>query len=736
MTDSDRTDRTNVLPLFKPAPSLHLSAPYGSVVPSVDGSAGPSVPSASVGADGPSVPVSASSVPADGSSVPARQVLEGTIVAPSRRVSLPGVRTVGDVPSWVRAQALHAADRSAAYALHAPVVVVHLALRSPVGLWRAVRVAVAWTADTEGSARHRPAATSPGEHIAMRRDHASRIRFRLQVVGVATLGAAGGAWWAAGAVPGWQAGAAGAVAVMAAGIAGRSTETPLREVLIAPAAPAGRAAFVLTDRIVWSAVEAMRLPGWEAWARSTEDPGRLLAAPVIREGHGWRADVDLPVATASAAMVRREEVSRALRRPVGCVWLDTAPGEHGGRLVMRVLDEDFSTTPPPAWPLARSGQHDYFRAYPFGWDVRGRLISLPLFENNLLIAAIPGQGKSATARVAMSAAALDPSVEMRIWELSGKGDFEDLQELCTTYVNGLDNTSIRSCAEGVAALKKECEDRLMEFGKIPKSMRPDKKLTREIVEDPRYAAIFSPLVVLIDEIQNALGHSTYGAQIAADLEVIVRMTRAIGVTLIMATQRPTADTMPTNIRDNVSIRFALKVADGTSSDLILGKGMSSAGYSAGVFRLFVDRGIGYLIGGEGMPLPTVVRSAYLDGPATARIAERARALREAAGTIPTEAAEDTDPEAPWRDLLAVRAVWPQGRARVWSETLGELVAQADPTRSGWGKIQVRAAMSARGVEEIRSVRGTAPDGSTSVRSGYALADLDAVLTARHRGTGV
>ena len=51
---------------------------------------------------------------------------------------------------------------------------------------------------------------------------------------------------------------------------------------------------------------------------------------------------------------------------------------------------------------------------------------------------------------------------------------------------------------------------------------------------------------------------------------IIKIGRALGVFLILATQRPDKDSLPTGVSGNVSTRFCLKVAGQVENDMILG----------------------------------------------------------------------------------------------------------------------------------------------------------------------
>ena len=56
---------------------------------------------------------------------------------------------------------------------------------------------------------------------------------------------------------------------------------------------------------------------------------------------------------------------------------------------------------------------------------------MPLIEHNWLLGSMPGQGKTSAVRVLVSAAALDPSVEMWLHELKGTGDLDPFEQVAT-----------------------------------------------------------------------------------------------------------------------------------------------------------------------------------------------------------------------------------------------------------------------------------------------------------------
>ena len=56
-----------------------------------------------------------------------------------------------------------------------------------------------------------------------------------------------------------------------------------------------------------------------------------------------------------------------------------------------------------------------------------------------------------------------------------------------------------------------------------------------------------PLVATFDEVQNLFMHPQYGAQAADDAAYVIRLGRAYGIILVLATQRPDTKSLPTAV---------------------------------------------------------------------------------------------------------------------------------------------------------------------------------------------
>src|SRR5690606_17932799 len=92
---------------------------------------------------------------------------------------------------------------------------------------------------------------------------------------------------------------------------------------------------------------------------------------------------------------------------------------------------------------------------------------------------------------------------------------------------------------------------------LPKDVCPENKVTPELASNPRYG--LHPIVGGVDECQRWFEHPVHGKELEAICTDVVKRGPALGMTLILATQRPDANSLPTAIGSNLVLRFCLKV---------------------------------------------------------------------------------------------------------------------------------------------------------------------------------
>jgi DNA segregation ATPase FtsK/SpoIIIE, S-DNA-T family len=228
-----------------------------------------------------------------------------------------------------------------------------------------------------------------------------------------------------------------------------------------------------------------------------------------------------------------------------------------------------------------------------GSDELGRRVEVTLAERNMLIGGEPGGGKSVALQLIVAHGALSP--DCRLILIDGKRVELGLWRDCAERFIG---PSIDDAIDTLRWLQGRIDERT--------GWLLDNKM-RKITPKLGWPVYLVP----IDEV--AYYSATVGTSIqqkefnAANRDITAR-GRAPGIIPVEATQRPSADIIPTSLRDLFGYRWAFRCSTEASSDTILGHGWASQGYSA----TEIDpqaRGVGWLRAEDG--IPRRVKAAYL-----------------------------------------------------------------------------------------------------------------------------
>ncbi|MDH6132858.1 S-DNA-T family DNA segregation ATPase FtsK/SpoIIIE [Kitasatospora sp. MAA4] len=640
------------------------------------------------------------------------------------------------IPAWARSKTElltgaswlgeHVAHTAGYHAVRSPLYGAKLAARAPRGTARLVGGVYRWVSDAESRPVRAAAVRREDveQYLVLSRSRDARVRARGAVLLLASLLGVAFVAVLLVATPGWTQLAVAAALTMVLGAAGGQADAPLIDRAVV-ATKVQR----LTSDIVIRALGAMSLAEVNK-ALAKGGSGIKFPAPITRDGPGWRADIDLPYGvTAIDIIEKRDRLASGLRRPLGCVWPEPVHDQHAGRLMLWVGDQDMSQAKPPAWPLAKTGAASLFKPVPFGTDQRGRSVEMLLMFANVLIGAMPRFGKTFALRVLMLAAALDPTAELHVWELKGTGDLEDAEKVAADYGSGADDDTIEAALGSIRYVYKELERRASVLRSLPKERRPENKVTPELAADKKLG--LHPLVLIVDECQELFSHAEFGKEAGELCEGIIKRGPAMGVILMLATQRPDVKSLPSGVSANVGIRFCLRVMGQTENDMVLGTSSYKNGLRATTFTAN-DKGIGYLVGAA--TDAQIVRSYYIDGPAAGHIMDRARAQRIAAGTLTGVAAG----QAPEREqntssiLDDLIAVWPATEPRVWSETLVAALGALNAERYGdWKPEQLASAVAPYGIAPDQI--GRRIEGKTVNRRGLNRQDILDAVTKRDSG---
>jgi S-DNA-T family DNA segregation ATPase FtsK/SpoIIIE len=357
----------------------------------------------------------------------------------------------------------------------------------------------------------------------------------------------------------------------------------------------------------------------------------LTPCTLTADGKAWEVTLDLPSGTPlKKALTAKASVASALG--VKVQQLHQAPGDREGRLQMRVsLHLPFTGKPTPG-PLLAVDCVNLWLPIPMGVNLRGQGVSTSWVERSGLFGGEPGAGKSAAANDLLLAAALDPTVALYLCDGKAGADVTPFEQIAAMY-------DTDGSPERLLEVLQYVWDVEIPRRRALAKEHGSRKLTAAMAaKDSRV----NLAILLVDE------WSSYGA--AADratreelerlLRLIVQQGRALGIITLCATQKPDADSVPSGIRDILSIRWAMRCLTPQASDTILGQGYAAAGHNAQDI-LKSQRGVGIYMDGEGAA-PELTRGYYYDDDEVALILERAFDLRAKAGTLPAGAVSLAD----------------------------------------------------------------------------------------------
>ncbi len=489
-----------------------------------------------------------------------------------------------------------------------------------------------------------------------------------------------------------------------------------------------------------------------------KDESLRLVERAARVGNGWAVTVDLPATRKAADAVKnRDALASALAVDEVQLIVERVRGRggHAGRVFLWVADEDPYAGPPRRFPLVDAESWDAWRPIPFGRDARDRKIDLPLMWTSLLVGAIPRQGKTFATRLPAAGLILDPYTQLYVFDGKGGKDWEAAEAVAHRFVCGDELEHTQAVRDHLAGLVAEVQKRYQRMSTFDDDICPESKITPAISRD---ADLEMPLTaVIIDEVQVFLENltreqvggkkTTLGAYIADLLTYLARKGPAVGIVVMLATQRPDSTTIPSRLRAVLGTRFALRVMDWRDSNIVLGEQMNTRGFDASAL-LPSHKGVGILrpdgetdAGADTVAL--TVRTYFMANPEWRSICEKGRALREAAGTLTGHAAGDDDSHA-IDQTAVIHAVGNESNDSLpLTETPEPLASVADylgddldrrdfvPTSELIDALETEPTLFGRQMGELgchpRRGRVTADDGTTRQARGYYTGELRAAL---------
>ncbi|GHA13102.1 FtsK/SpoIIIE domain-containing protein [Streptomyces echinoruber] len=453
----------------------------------------------------------------------------------------------------------------------------------------------------------------------------------------------------------------------------------------------------ITPSIVVKALRDLGIPALRNAIKEMGDAGASMLGPIRIAGCGVEVDVTLPSGVSTVEVQnRRRKLAENLTRHEHEVFITIPQAARTVRLWIAdsgALDEPIGPSP-LVTDATLTANYKTGKA-PWGQDLRGDAAALSLYQRHLLITGLSNQGKTASLRALALWAALDKTVDFRIADLKGVGDWAMFDGLATVLIQGPTDEHVIEATEMV-------EDVVAEMNRRMEARRTDPK------------AVFRPLICIVDEAQVAFmcpavdeDKRPYGGAKATSryfmaVRKVHNQGRAVDVLMWEGTQDPTDQNLPKLVREGAHTRAALALGTEAQARMALGDKAVDGGAAPHLLRQGLDKGT-LVVASDGIAIPAgqasiTVRTHYIDDDQATAIAERAKALRDGVTTL--HAIDRGDEE---RDPLADIATVIGDAPRVFTQDVLKRLSALNPDAYGkWSFLDLKRVLEGTGAEPYKS----------------------------------
>jgi S-DNA-T family DNA segregation ATPase FtsK/SpoIIIE len=444
-----------------------------------------------------------------------------------------------------------------------------------------------------------------------------------------------------------------------------------------------------------------------------KEGGQLeFLVPPREQGGGTYFRVRFVMGVAAAELLKPEKkelVAGNMSRHLYEYWPQKDPDADARTLDCWVADKGALDRPAPPWPLLTEGEFDIFRdRLPWGVTMRRDPVQVGMLQKHWLIGANSKQGKTWSVRLLLLGLALDPTVELRIADLKGDGDWTMFRERAHTLIEGqADEDAEAACAmlEAAVGEMQRRYDRKRDLGIIG-------PITRAISR--RKGSGFHPIYVVVDECQvmyaapHPIGGKKDDARAWRAAKRLHDQARAVNIHLIQATQRPDDRTLPTLVREGAHVRGSLYVANESTARMILADA-ADRGARPQDLRPGADAGT-VVVSGEIEDIPkgqafAIVRTHAVDTKEAYTVIARAMDIMRKAGRTVGQGLLEMCAEPEPIDHLADIEQAMRGEVRVRTQVVLQRLAERNPdTYEAWDFADLKAELDRHGVAAAK-VRG-------------------------------
>ncbi|WP_243716985.1 FtsK/SpoIIIE domain-containing protein [Actinomadura sp. KC345] len=356
-----------------------------------------------------------------------------------------------------------------------------------------------------------------------------------------------------------------------------------------------------------------QIAAWPEIAQSVGLAGSRAQSAVV-DVWGWRARFALARGqTIQDVIGKVPAIESALGTFRGAVRVSPTRDDKANRFELRVLDTDPHADAIP-WPgPSVSSIAEPIDLGPFEDATGARVL---LLRRHGLFGGVAGSGKSGGINVLIGN--LSACRDVVIWAIDLK--------------RGMELQPWASCIDRLATTPEQARAMLRDAVTVLEARADWLTAHGRRVWEP--TPDLPALVIIVDEYAELADDAP---EAASDTDSIARRGRAVAVTLIAATQRPTQKAMGKGaVRSQMDVRVSFRVRERKDVDLILGQGMLSAGWHAHTLNAPGK----FLLSAPEHDTPRRARAYLLTDATVADTAERHAATRPALDEVSRRALEE------------------------------------------------------------------------------------------------
>ena len=187
--------------------------------------------------------------------------------------------------------------------------------------------------------------------------------------------------------------------------------------------------------------------------------------------------------------------------------------------------------------------------------------------SGIVVGGVPGAGKSAGATLLTLPLLASPKASVAIFDGKGGMDWSWAERSASLYNNDCD-LDLETATDQLEQLAQRCVDDLKSHPWSDSD--PDFWHSGASALHPFHLVVIDECQTLFDTTGRSKDEKALIERCKRAVATIVRKGRSAGWCVMLLTQKPTADSIPTNIRDNCVVRFALRVTTREAAEAVLG----------------------------------------------------------------------------------------------------------------------------------------------------------------------